>query len=235
MITAQDQHLAWLARSFGRPDYLPLGPDDVETLRRVAEPTSRFKGSHLFREGDRAEAAYVIISGEVDLYRMDRGHSRVVARLGSGSVIGDIAMFGEGTYMSSARAASNVKALRFERETLIPELARHPALCLRWLVAALRQLQTTQRRIVHLMHKTVLAQVADLLVEESANGESVVHLSQASIAILLGSSRQTVNEAIAMLRSLGVVETGYRMIRVVDAVRLGEVAAGLVDGGTSSH
>lgn len=228
MKIAQDQHLAWLARSFGRHDYLPLTPEDIETLKRVAEPISRFTGSHLFKEGEPAVAAYVIRTGEVDLYRMHNGRSRVVARVGPGSVIGDIAMFGEGTYMSSARAVNQVKALRFEREALIPELAKHPALCLRWLVAALRQLQTTQRRIVHLMHKTVLAQCADLLVEESAKSGSDLELSQAAIATLLGSSRQTVNEAIGTLREMGAVKTGYRMISVVDPEKLNEVATGHV-------
>lgn len=226
MTTAQDQHLAWLARSFGRPDYLPLTADDVETLRNVAEPISRYSGSHLFREGERAVAAYLIRGGEVDLYRMQNSQARVVARVGPGSVIGDIAMFGEGTYMSSARAVGQVEAFRFDREQLIPELARHPALCLRWLVAGLRQLQDTQRRIVHLMHKTVLAQVADLLVEESEKAKPHTRLSQASIATMLGSSRQTVNEAIGTLRKLGAIETGYRMITVIDPEILDEVASG---------
>lgn len=226
MTTAQDQHLAWLARSFGRPDYLPLTADDVETLRNVAEPISRFTGSHLFKEGEPAVAAYLIRGGEVDLYRMHNHRPRVVARIGPGSVIGDIAMFGEGTYMSSARAVTQVEAFRFEREELIPELARHPALCLRWLVAGLRQLQNTQRRIVHLMHKTVLAQVADLLVEEATKGKPHIELSQASIATMLGASRQTVNEAIGTLRQVGAIETGYRMITVADPRILDEIASG---------
>lgn len=235
MNIAQDQHLAWLARSFGRPDYLPLTRDDIETLKNVAEPISRFKGSHLFKESEPAAAAYVIRTGEVDLYRLHSGRRRVVARVGPGSVIGDIAMFGEGTYMSSARAVNQVKAFRLDRETLIPELAKHPALCLRWLVAALRQLQYAQRRIVHLMHKTVLAQVADLLAEEAAKSGPDLELSQAAIATLLGSSRQTVNEAIGTLRDAGAVKTGYRMISVVDPERLNEIAAGLVNGPVRSQ
>jgi CRP-like cAMP-binding protein len=226
MTIAQDQHLAWLARSFGRSDYLPLTPEDVETLRNVAEPISRFTGSHLFKEGEPAQAAYLIESGQVDLYRVHNGRRRVVARVGPGSVIGDIAMFGEGTYMSSARAVEQVKAFRFDREELIPELASHPALCLRWLVSGLRQLENTQRRIVHLMHKTVLSQVADLLEEESTKNGSEIELSQAAIGTLLGASRQTVNEAIGLLREIGAIETAYRKIKVVEPQTLREVASG---------
>jgi CRP-like cAMP-binding protein len=225
MDTVQDQHLAWLARSFGRPDYLPLTQNDLETLRAVADPISRYTGSHLFKEGEPAGAAFLIEQGQVDLYRTHNGRRRVVARVGPGSVIGDIAMFGEGTYISSARAVDQVKAFRFDRETLIPELARHPALCLRWLVAGLRQLQDAQRRILHLMHKTVLAQVADLLLEESSRKAGNVELSQAAIATLLGSSRQTVNEAIGALRDMRAVETAYRSITVLNPSLLAEVVA----------
>lgn len=225
MTIAQDQHLAWLARSFGRADYLPLTPGDVETLRSVAEPVTRYTGSHLFKEGDAATAAYLIESGQVDLYRLHSGRRRVVTRVGPGSVIGDIAMFGEGTYLSSARAVNQVRAFRFARDALIPELARHPALCLRWLVAGLRQLQHAQRRIVHLMHKTVIAQVADLLVEESLRNNGEIELSQAVIATLLGASRQTVNEALGALREMGAIETGYRKIHVTDVDALTRVAA----------
>lgn len=225
MSLAQNQHLAWLARSFGRPDYLPLTAEDLETLDQVAEPISRYAGSHLFREGEPAIAAYLIESGEVDIYRTHSGKKRVVARVGPGSVLGDIAMFGGGVYMSSARAIGHVKAFRFERDRLLPELARHPALCLRWLVSGLRQLEQTQRRIIHLMHKTVASQVADLLLEESAE-DAEVRLSQESIATLLGATRQTVNEAIGQLREEGAIDTGYRLIVVKDRSVLEKAARG---------
>lgn len=219
-----DQHLAWMARSFGRPDYLPLTPDDLRVLGGVAEPVRRFRGSHLFRQDEPAAAAYLIKEGQVDIYRGDSDSPQVVARVGPGSVIGDIAMFGEGFYKSSARAVGHVRAFRFERSTLLPELARNPAICLRWLVSGLNQLERTQRRIIHLMRKSVLAQVADVLTEETA-GSSEVSLSQASIATLLGVSRQSVNEALGELRDREIVETGYRRIKILDPDTLMAVAS----------
>ncbi|HEY5578671.1 MAG TPA: Crp/Fnr family transcriptional regulator [Acidimicrobiia bacterium] len=218
---ADQQHLAWVARSFGRPDYLPLGPDDLGALASVGAVVTRYPGTHLFRQSQPAIAAYLIQEGQVDLYRGAKPNRRVVSRVGEGAVIGDIAMFAGVPYMSSAAAVTPVTALQFDRERLLPELARHPALCLRWLVAALRQLEGTQRRVIHLMHKTVLAQVADLLAEESP-GE--IRISQTTIATLLGVSRQSVNEALSQLRSDGIVETGYRFVRVLDPDRLLEAS-----------
>ena len=216
--------MAWLARSFGRPDYVPLSGADLETLLGSAEMLSKYPGTHLFKEGDPASAAFLIESGQVEVYRGTGLSRRVVSRVGPGSVLGDIAMFGDGPYVSSAQAVDRVRAFRFDRDRLLPELARHPAICLRWLVAGLRQLERTQRRVIHLMHKTVLGQVADLLGEE-ADQRGEVRLSQATIATLLGVSRQSVNGALGRLRSQGAVETGYRQIRVIDSDKIAKIAA----------
>lgn len=221
---AEQQHLDWLARSFGRPDYAPLGPADVELIRSIGQLVSKYPGTHLFKEADPATAAFLVESGEVEVYRGKGRGRRVVSRVGPGSVLGDIAMFQDTPYVSSAQAVGPVRAFRFERDRLLPELARHPAVCLRWLVAGLRQLEDTQRRVIRLMHKTVLSQVADLLAEEGESS-SEVNLSQSSIAALLGVSRQSVNEALGRLRDQDVVETGYRRIRILDTDRLESIAA----------
>jgi CRP-like cAMP-binding protein len=221
---AQEQHLVWLARSFGRPDYLPLTPADLQTLERSGEIITKYPGTHLFREGDAAIAAYLIREGEVDLSRSSGARRDIIGRVGPGAVIGDIAMFSGQPYISSARAAGHVTAFRFDRDRLLPELARSPAITLRWLVASLTQLERTQRRVLNLMHKTVLAQVAGLLVNE-ANDRGEVALSQGTMATLLGASRQSVNEALSSLRRRGVVDTGYRLVRIVDGAALSRVAA----------
>jgi CRP-like cAMP-binding protein len=74
------------------------------------------------------------------------------------------------------------------------------------MAAGLRQLEATQRRVVELMHKPVLARVADLLVDE-AHGGNEVNLSQTTIATLLGVSRHVINGALGELRERGLVDT----------------------------
>ncbi len=219
MVTAQQQDLAWLARSFGRTDYLPLSTTDVEALSGAGEYVTWRTGIHLFREGAPARAAFVIRSGNVELYRTRGASRRVVGHVKDGGVIGDVAMFRDDAHASSARAVGPVTALRMERSRLLPILLEHPRITMRWLVAGLAQLESTQRRVVRLMHRTVREQVAELLLEE-ADRFGDVHLSQSTLATLLGASRQSVNEALADLRKDGIAETGYRRVHIVDHARL---------------
>jgi CRP-like cAMP-binding protein len=221
--TADQQHFAWLARSFGRTDYLPLSPADLDALSRAGEMVDKYPGTHLFREGQVADSAYVIQGGIAELYRGRGDQRRVVARVGEGAVIGDIAMFQGEPYISSARAVDAVTAFRFDRARLLPLLVEHPVIALRWLVAGLSQLEATQRRMLRLMHRTVREQVAELLLDE-ADRYGEVQLSQSSIATLLGASRQSVNEALAEFRESGGAKTGYRLIRIVDRGVLERIA-----------
>lgn len=220
---ADQQHFAWLARSFGRTDYLPLSPADLRALSETGGYVEKYPGTHLFREGELARYAYVIEKGEVELYRTTGDIQRVVTRVSSGTVLGDIAMFQEQPYISSAKAITAVRAFRLEREKLLPVLVKHPVVTLRWLVAGLSQLEATQRRVLRLMHRTVKEQVAEMVLDE-ADQRGEVHISQGTLATLLGASRQTVNEALAELKQSGAAETGYRLIRVLDSKALAEAA-----------
>ncbi len=214
------EHVAWLAHSFGRTDYLPLHPTDLEALAGAGQVVQKYPGTHLFRQGAPADAAYVVERGQVELYR-GTDSRRVVGRAQPGSVLGDIAMFRGEPYISSARAVDAVTAFRFDRDKLIPVLLTRPIITLRWLVAGLSQLESTQRRVLGLKHRTVRDQVAELLLDE-ADGRDEIHLSQAAMAGLLGASRQTVNEALGMLRSEGVIQTGYRTVRITDRSALAD-------------
>ena len=223
MDTAEYQHVAWLARSFGRTDYLPLAPADLDALADAGTYVDKYPGTHLFKEGEDSVAAYVIQRGDVELYRTRSSGPRVVGRVQPGAVIGDIAMFQGRPYISSARALGPVRAFRLQRSKLLPLLVKHPVIAMRWLVAGLTQLEATQQRVIRLMHRTVKEQVAEVLLDE-VDGFGEVHLSQSSLADLLGASRQSVNEALGALKADGIIETGYRVIRALDQHRLAAIA-----------
>jgi CRP-like cAMP-binding protein len=211
MDTAEEQHLAWLARSFGRTDYVPLMSADLAALSDAGSYVAKYEGTHLFKEGADSEAAYVIRTGDVELSRGRRSGRLVVGRVGPGAVIGDIALLRGQPYISTARAVTRVDAFRLDRSKLLPILFEHPRIAIRWLVAGLDQLEATQRRVLRLMRGTVKEQVAEMVLDE-ADRYGDLRLSQASLAGLLGASRQSVNQALSELRADGAVETGYRVI-----------------------
>lgn len=136
----------------------------------------------------------------------------MVGRVGPGGVIGDVEMFLRRDYLASARCVEDVTAIRLRREAIVGELAEHPRIALRWMIEALRQLDRCNRRVVSLLRKSVKGRVAAFLLEE---GE--VNLSHGEMAGLLGVSRPALSRALGELRRQGVIRTGRRWIRLVDA------------------
>jgi CRP/FNR family cyclic AMP-dependent transcriptional regulator len=68
------------------------------TTKRYAD------GESIFRQGHMGECMYVVSSGEVLIYREDRGTETVLARLGHGETFGELALFDQHPRSASARA-----------------------------------------------------------------------------------------------------------------------------------
>jgi CRP-like cAMP-binding protein len=81
--------------------------------RLVFEP-----GQVLFREGDRADAAYLVIEGTVEISIRTRHGSRVLGTLGRSDMLGETAIFGELPRTATATAATRVEVLRASRDVL---------------------------------------------------------------------------------------------------------------------
>ncbi|MDA0241744.1 MAG: cyclic nucleotide-binding domain-containing protein, partial [Proteobacteria bacterium] len=71
------------------------------------EQLSLDAGDYLFREGDVGDAAYLVVSGQIELLR-DSGEKFVtIAKAGPGSIIGEMAMLDAEPRMASARAVED--------------------------------------------------------------------------------------------------------------------------------
>jgi CRP-like cAMP-binding protein len=80
-----------------------------ELLLSVATPISFVSGATLVRHADPARGAYVLRSGDVEaVVTLPGGESLTVARLGAGSVFGEMALIELGTCTATVRAVSDV-------------------------------------------------------------------------------------------------------------------------------
>lgn len=85
-------------------------------LARHGTEKSFLVGDCLFREGEiKADNAYFIISGEVNITRQVRSSEKTLAMMGPGDILGEIAIFSPGERTASAYAHTPVTALKLSR------------------------------------------------------------------------------------------------------------------------
>ncbi len=77
-------------------------------LEKSAARKNFRKGESVFEEGAQADAAYYIISGQVEIFKKS-GASGVVASLREGEIFGEMALLRFDRYTLSARAAEDTE------------------------------------------------------------------------------------------------------------------------------
>ncbi len=116
---------------------------EVELLRRVPLfsniDTSRLKllaftserlafdaGAVLFREGDRGDSAYLILTGKVDVAVNSPKGDVVVAHLGANNIVGEMALLCEMPRTATIIAAEPLDTLRIKKDQFLQMLRDIP-------------------------------------------------------------------------------------------------------------
>lgn len=117
-----------------------------ERLRLLAltsiEPVSYEAGDVLFRQGDVADSAYIVVEGRVEL-RVDtaRGET-IVATIGRNGIVGETSLLCGSSRRATARAAGPVQALRIAKDSFERLLSGCPDVAVKLLRTMARQHET---------------------------------------------------------------------------------------------
>lgn len=120
---------------------------EVELLRRIPLfaniDTSRLKllaftserltfenGAILFREGDRGDSAYLILTGKVDISVASPNGEVVVASLGANNIVGEMSLLCETPRSATVTAAEPLDTLRIKKDQFFGLLRDLPQMTL---------------------------------------------------------------------------------------------------------
>jgi CRP-like cAMP-binding protein len=122
---------------------------DDRRLRVIAlmgEVATLKAGERLAEKGEPGDAAYVVLSGEIDIRVPTAGGEISVARLGPGQIVGEMALLTDRPRSAAMAALTDLVVLRLDRPTLMSLLREFPDFALEMIrVLALRLEATTAR------------------------------------------------------------------------------------------
>jgi CRP/FNR family transcriptional regulator, cyclic AMP receptor protein len=210
-VKPQDSQLDRLLRV---PIFNGLARTDVETLLPAARPRHFAKQTGIFREGDAGDALYVITSGEVKISRtLTTGDEIVFALLHDGDAFGELAVIDEDAVRSAdATAVSDTWCLILHRRPVVEFLMTHPKAMWRVVLTLSTIIKRKDEGFVDLAVRDIPGRVARKLIEltaaRHAHGTDAVEItiSQATLAGLVGASRENVNRALSRFVDLGYIK-----------------------------
>jgi CRP-like cAMP-binding protein len=199
------------------PVFSTLEQSDLERIAQLAVPRQFEPGQAVFREGDQSDTCYIVREGQARAIRTHGdGRTITLATFGPGDIFGELAMFEDerrSATVEATEATSVVAVLGPDMRRLMTE---HPEISKRLVIALGRRLRETNERLTRQSFQTVQSRVAvvlsELVAQELAEGAAehnvLVTATQADLAQLAGSSRESASRFLAVLERAGVISQG---------------------------
>ena len=211
------------------PVFETLAPGDLTRVAEVAVPRRFGAGQVIFRDGDESDTCYVVRSGHARAIREHAdGRTIALAHFGPGDIFGELAMFDAEKRSATVETLDDVEAVAILGSDMRRLLREHPDIAVKLVISLGRRLREANERLARQSFQTVQSRVAGVLgqlvdqaqAEGAGERDVLVTITQADVAQLAGSSRESASRFLAVLERAGVVTQGRGRITVHDPAAL---------------
>ena len=206
-----------------------LEQPELEAVAQVAVPRHWERGEVIFREGDVGDTCYLLRTGAVVLTREHQdGRIVALAELRAGSLFGELAMFRGDSRSATAEVIEPATAVALLAADLQRLIRHHPDIALKLLASLAERVSRTNERLLQQSFQTVAGRVASALLSQTVSRQAdgapdsdvLIRSTQAEIANLAGTSRESCSRFLATLERAGIVTLGRGKVTVHDPARL---------------
>ncbi len=207
------------------PVFEALGDEDLRQVASVAVPRRFSRGHVIFREGDSSDTCYILSSGHARAIRAHQdGRTITLAHFGPGDIFGELAMFDDERRSATVETLEDTEAIAILGGDMRRILREHPDIAAKLVISLGRRLREANERLTRQSFQTVQSRVAIVLIdliaqaraEGAPDGDVLLRITQADIAQLAGSSRESASRFLETLRRAGVITQGRGRIIVHD-------------------
>jgi CRP/FNR family cyclic AMP-dependent transcriptional regulator len=208
------------------PVFSALLEDDLQRVAEVAVPRRFDGGAAVFREGDESDTCYVVRSGRARAVREHSdGRTITLANFGPGDIFGELAMFDDERRSATVETLEDTEVIAILGGDMRRLLREHPDIAVKLLASLGRRLRETNERLTRQSFQTVqsrvagvVAQLADAARAQGASESDIlITATQADLAQLAGSSRESASRFLAVLERAGIITQGRGKLIVHDA------------------
>lgn len=203
----------------------------IRSIKSVAIKNRVDKGRTIFLEGGEAGGFYVVLSGQVKIFKLSHeGKEQIIHIYGPGNSFGEVPMFEGGRFPANAEATLDSEILYFPRKELLLLMKREPELAMNMLGEMAKKLRGFTVQIENLTLKETPQRLAAYLLDvserEGGAGEITLDMTKGHLAGLLGTAQETLSRVLARMSEAGLIEVKARRISLKDADALAALAGG---------
>ena len=201
------------------PLFRSLPPEDLEHLSHSVGRSRHQSGTILFLEGDVGDAAYIVVTGAVDLVLESlEGAQLMLQRVDPGGYFGEMALLDDQPRSATAVVSRDAELLTLSRKDLLAQLHDHPETVLSLLLTLSLRVRAADEKIRILGFLDVGGRLAKTLLDldQPPGVRATIDIKHDQLAAMVGSTRQTVSEILGRWRENGIVVTGRGQLVVTE-------------------
>jgi CRP/FNR family transcriptional regulator, nitrogen oxide reductase regulator len=215
------------------PVFTGLSERDWEKIADLFSERQYQKDDYIFLEGEAPEALYVVKSGKVKVLRHSTDGKDVVLRVvGSGHMLGTVAVFDGSGYPGTAQAIEECAVLVIARNDCLTLVNRFPVFALAVIHDLGSRLRSSAEQIRSLAVERVEQRIARTLLKLAETAGSDVPegrviempLTRQDVADMTGTTVETAIRVMSKLRRAGLIRTRRGKVVLVDLDALLEIA-----------
>ena len=177
-------------------------------------------GYMIYLQSSDATCFYFLKEGKVKSFiQSEDGAEQVLTVYEAGSLFGEAAFFDELPRVSSAVAMTACQLVPIDRELVSAQFAQNPALAMSMIRYLARKVRMLSDHLDHMAFRPAKWRLAEHILSLSPDAR-FVHCNQDEIAAAISASRVTVSRILNELAREGLVELGYRKVRILDRKEL---------------
>ena len=214
------------------PVFSTLSREELTHVVQVAMPRRYDAGTVVFKEGDEGSTCYIVRSGRARAIREHPdGRSITLAHFAPGDIFGEMSMFDGERRSATVETTEGTEAIAILSADMHRLLREHPDISVKLIAALGQRLRDTNERLARQSFQTVQSRVAAVLAQlvetaraeagQGSEGDVTITTTQAELAQLAGSSRESASRFLAVLERAGIITQGRGRLTVHDAEALG--------------
>lgn len=178
----------------------------------------------IFHQGEPGTALYIIVAGKVRVFVCsETGREMTADILGRGEVFGEMALLSNQPRSASIMAMTSTQVLTLDRDAFHAGLRAYPEIAVNILAVLANRLRATTTFASELVFNNLHGRVGHVLLALAerhgvAEGEALrldVPLTQAELATLVGTTRESVSRTLSVYESHGVLRVAGTQLTIL--------------------
>ncbi len=212
-----------------------LTENELEKIAKIALVRRYDKNQTIFIEGREAVGFYIIVKGQVKLYKISsEGKEQILNIVSPGETFAEAVMFSGGRYPAFAQTIISSKLIYLPKDSFLRLIKDNPTLSLNMLATMSKLLRKFNRLIEELSLRNVSALLAKFLVDEAVNSgrqnqqeiQIKLDASKTHIAARIGTVSETLSRTLAKFKKAELIKVNGNEITIIDFNRLKEISQG---------